>query len=210
MENVDLSKIKLLDVGLSSKYSFYNKLIMNGIDNVAQVLDDELMQGILDHTRKKSIRDELMGFIDMVKFQFQKKPMTCDVYLSESATAFDTILSDECPVNFSRMGFMKDFPYELKHLYVLYHRFKSTHPEGNYTVADVFHFIVDGKDLDSDLKRKIQTLLNSYEHSFDTNVSLDRLKKDLEAAVAEKDRLEAKIASLREKISNLEKGSQVK
>ena len=210
MENTDLSKVRLLDVGLSSKNSFYNKFLINGIDNVAQVLDDKLMQEIIDHTRKKSIRDELMGFIDMIKFQFQKKPMTCDVYLSEPSTVFETMLTDDCPVNFSRMGFAKDQPSELKYLYVLYHKFKSTHPKEDYTVADVFHFIVDGKDLDTDLRRKIQILLNSYEHSFDTNVSLDRLKADLNAAVAEKEKLEAKIASLKEKIENIEKGTQVK
>ncbi len=212
MEEMDLTKVQLADVGFNSKWSFYNKFLQYGITTVAQVLDDDFINEVMEHTKKQTIRDEMRGFIDMIKYEFLDKPLTTDIYLEEPAKSMENIIKGDCSINFSRMGFIEGYPYEFRSLYFLYKKFKAAHldmDEKEYKVADVFHFAVGNRIPTSDFERKIKICLDSYNRSKDHNISLDILKQDLSALQEERNQLEEKIKKLEEKIANLSKGKNI-
>lgn len=72
MENLDLSKITLMESGLCAYDSSYLSVLRsNGINYVSQILDDELMNNLYLKLRSSAVRTrELKGFVSLAKYKY--------------------------------------------------------------------------------------------------------------------------------------------
>lgn len=210
MEKQDLSQVRLIDIGYSSKWSFYNKFLSFGISTVAQVLDDDLMNEVISHTKKQKIRDELRGFIDLIKCEFLGKELTITPLLDESAIQLINYEKNECTINFSRMGFLSDSPNnEVQKLGYMYYKYLKEHPEDNseIKIIDVFRNALRDKLPTNEFEKKVKIMISSYERAKNYNISLEVLKNDLENLKEERSKIDAKIMFLEEQIKLIKGGS---
>ena len=198
----DYSKIDIKEVGFNTCWSFYNKFLQYKIKNVSQILDQEKMQEILNHTKTTKVRNELLAFIDMIRFQFLHESLTIDVKLDEPASIIDSIEEESVSLLFSRMGFIKDFPYEHKIIKTYYEVFKRKND--NYQEAQLIN-VLEGmsqlENLSKDTKNKIDLLLLSYNKSYRENPYLDDKREELGRLSQKKKELEAKTNNLEKLIS---------
>lgn len=205
MTKQDFSNVNLIDVGFGtySYWSFYNKFLKLGINTVAQILDDELMDDVIRHTRKQEIRDEIRGFIDLIKSEFIGKELTITPLLDEPASKLIIRSNQDNPVNFGRMGFrICSSPNEIAQLEHMYYRYLRAYPENNTNakIIDVFRYAFDNMTINDELYKKIKIMINSYDHVIDNNVSLEILKHDVEELKKERSELDKKIRHLEEQI----------
>ena len=198
--DVDLLQIQY------SKWSFYNTFLNRGINTVAQVLDDNLMSGVIKDTRKAKIRDELRGFIDLIKYEFLGEELTITHLLDEPASNLVAIKTGDASINFSRMGFLEEETNQLPFIFYKYSRSRS----GDNTdarIIDVFRGELGNKEPKSGFEKKLKIMISSYEHSKDHNVSLGALKRELEALRDKRSKIDVQISSLEEQIAAIEKGA---
>lgn len=211
MMDKDFSKLKLTDIGFGtfSYWSFYNKFLKLGINTVEQVLDDELMDYVLSHTQKKGIRDEIRGFIDLVKCEFLGKELTTTSLLDEPASKLIVDSDHDNPVNFGRMGFrICSHPDEKLKLSLLYYNYLHSHDEKdeNPKIIDVFRYNLERVSSDNELYKKLKIMVNSYDRVIDRSVSLEILKRDVEQLKLERSKLDEKIKNLEEQIAAIKGG----
>ena len=211
MIDKDFSNLKLTDIGFGtfSYWCFYNKFLKLGINTVAQVLDDELMDYVLSHTKKQGIRDEIRGFIDLVKCEFLGKELTTTPLLNEPASKLIIDSDHDNPVNFGRMGFrICSHPHEKFQLGALYssYLYSDDEKDENPKIIDVFRYNLERLSPDNELYKKLKIMVNSYDHVIDHNVSLEILKRDVEELKLERSKLDEKIKNLEEQIAAIRGG----
>ena len=210
--------IKLSELDLKiTMYSFYNTLLNNNIRTVRDVLDDEKMNPILERLRKQA-RDELRGFIDLMKHQFAGQALTADIYLEQKMRPLtdkekETITQKglsaiDYPINFPRMAITTR---EAMALYIIY-MVNQKHSEKDLRLIDVFKLYLNGNDKESTLSRKIRIYLDSFEKNHASDVELNNLKKQLAELTQKRDGLNLQIAKTEERIKAYEeiKGSMNK
>jgi len=206
----DYMNMNISQLELDSTWGFKTTFFDNNITLVSQILDDQTMYNIYEGLRKKSHRDELLGFIDLVKYKVYNLSLTTDVYLDYDAKVMEDILSDSCEVNFSRMGFTSDGENELEKLKTLYDNFKMTHNSDNdYTIYDVFFNEIDGHVLESDFEKKLKIFIDSYQGVYMNNPSLDLIRRDLIFYQKRKDQVEYYNKLIEKKISVIDKGGVI-
>ena len=180
--DTDYFEMPLKDYGLDSKWSFFSKFINSGITTVGHILNDDLIEEVMENTSKKVIRDEILGFIDLVKYKVFNLSLTCDVLLDEKAKYIDDIFSSDCLVNFSRMGFVHSDDSEFSKLQTLYDKFKLVHGDFDtkeYTILDVFRFQTEGNVEESEFDRKIKMYIDSYDNSYGSDRNIEFIRRDL-------------------------------
>ena len=210
--------IKLSELDLKiTMYSFYNTLLNNNIRTVRDILDDEKMNPILERLRKQA-RDELRGFIDLMKHQFGGQALTADIYLEQKMRPLtdkekETITQKglsaiDYPINFPRMAITTR---EAMALYIIY-MVNQKHSEKDLRLIDVFKLYLNGNDKESTLSRKIRIYLDSFEKNHASDVELNNLKKQLAELTQKRDNLNLQIAKTEERIKAYEeiKGSMNK
>ena len=202
MEN-DYSKIDIKEVGFNTYWSFYNKFLQAKIKYVSQVLDQKQMEEILNHIKSPKIRNELLAFIDMIRFQFLHESLIIDVKLDEPASIIDSIEEESVSLMFSRMGFIKDFPYEQKKIKAYYETYKRKND--NYQDVKLVTILEGMSQLESlskDTKNKIDLLLLSYNKSYGENPYLEEKKEELKRLSQKKKELEVRTEKIGKLISN--------
>ena len=138
------------------------------------------MEEILNHIKSPKIRNELLAFIDMIRFQFLHESLIIDVKLDEPASIIDSIEEESVSLMFSRMGFIKDFPYEQKKIKAYYETYKRKND--NYQDVKLVTILEGMSQLESlskDTKNKIDLLLLSYNKSYGENPYLEEKKEEL-------------------------------
>ena len=100
MEKQDLSTITLQDTGLySTNYTFYGLLKRFDIKCVSQLVDDKLIEEISTHCQRAT-KNELFGFINLIKFVYLGEPIP-------SSVSLDDRCSDSFLVELISLGFSK-------------------------------------------------------------------------------------------------------
>ena len=207
---MDYANMNISQLELDSSWGFKSKFFDNNITLVSQVLDDQLMYNIYESIRGKSHRDELLGFIDLVKYKVYNLSLTTDIYLDLDASLMNDILSDSCEINFSRMGFTKEGESEFEKLKILYDNFKMTHNDDKeYKIYDVFFYEIDGHVLESNFEKKIKIFVDSYQGVYNDNPSLDLIRRDLIYYQKRSEQIEYYNKLIEKKLVVIEKGGVV-
>ena len=204
MENKDFSNINLLDVGLSTAWSFYNQFLAKKIKTVGQVLDEETMKDVFESLRTLKARDELNGFIDFIKFRFLNQTLTTDIYLEKPATVLEEINLHEYPEFLSRMGFLEEDSLEIG---LLYKNYVRNHPDEkqNATILDIFQYRLEHQLIHSqETEFKIRLFLDSHQKSNDKTRSLEFLRQEIMELEKKKAKLEKSIMQIERKLESLE------
>ncbi len=201
-------EIKLTDVGLDSHYTFYNTLLRYNIRTVSDLLDDSKTSGILERCQRTT-REELLGFIDLVKHEVYGSPLPADLYLEQIFEPMENHQLDRnSRANNSTFMYLLRMGFTSSEALVIYdfynHRFAN---KENIRIIDVLEYVL-GSFANRDTKRKIRIYLNIYKNK-DGEVIIDQLKKQLGILVENRDKLNEKISLMEQKIQALEeaKGS---
>ncbi len=213
-------EVKLTDdIGLGNitAYSFYNSLLNNDIKTVSDLLDEDKVNEVLKRCRTEKVRNQLLGFIDLVKHELFGSPLPADLYLDqlfeapqkdEKGNLID-VANNRTYMFLMRMGFT-----ERQAGSIIYHgQHKMPEDIKDPRLIDVFESIPEKYyDLYGNiLKRKISTYIDAY-HKKENDTTLDGLEKELADLKQQKSKLDLKIARVEETIAAIKeaKGSVAK
>ena len=156
MEQIDLNQIKLEDTGIfeKGKHSFCFAFSKYGITTVGQVLDDNLIKELLQKCQYKS-RQELSGFISLLKYKYLGIPLTNDNILEKTK-------SEIFDIDFRNFGLTKSNTYIIMNNY-------SWTPSKR--VIDIFKEISNDKKLQYTNPALIE-ILNLYIESYEKSKQL--------------------------------------
>ena len=200
-------EVKLTDdIGLGNitAYSFYNSLLNNDIKTVSDLLDEDKINELLKRCRTEKVRNQLLGFIDLVKHELFGSPLPADLYLEQLFIApqidkKDNVIdlaNNRTYMFLMRMGFT-DRQAEI----ILFHGRHKTPKVEEARLIDVFESIPPKYyDLFGPITiRKINTYLDVY-HKRKQDSSLEGLYKELEELQQQKNKISLRIARVEETI----------
>ena len=200
-------EIKLTDVGLTTEYTFYNTLLKYNIKTVEDLLDESKINSILSRTRSLQVRQELQGYIELVKNRIQGTPLTTDIFLEQmvvplteeqknlrnQASFFELGYS----INFSRMGFTNK---EIQRIYFFF--ITECHSQ-ELRLIDLMKKFIESNPT-TELSIKMKQFLNSYDKNIEDNLLYEKLQSEIKILKTKREELDEKIESLEQKLQTLQ------
>ena len=167
MNNNDFNNISLIDTGLyNNKYSFSEIFQKNNITTLGQVLDDETMNNLISKITSSKVKEQLIGYISLLKNKYLGDDLSSDKYLVRRASKIDGYNSKFYKsnvdyfykdVNFNAMGFNSS-----SHLIIMLCFAKNL---GKFLdgieLIDFFRLLY-GKSADKSLNNTLSVFINHY------------------------------------------------
>ncbi len=199
------SEVSLLDIGFSTYSSFYPVFLNRGITTLDQVLDEKLMNDVLSHVRA-GVREELIGFIDLIRCKYLNEPLESNYLLDLSLVSF----MKELPTNFLKMGFNQKQARKLE--WLIYLAFDQHDLEKTAKVIDFFKVMRQEKYVKIMKKDNMQGIIDVHVDEYEKEEKKPRgdsgdlviLKEKLEKLLEERNKMDMKIMLLQEKIQNFQ------
>ena len=167
MNNNDFNNISLIDTGLyNNKYSFSEIFQKNNITTLGQVLDDETMNNLISKITSSKVKEQLIGYISLLKNKYLGDDLSSDKYLVRRASKIEGYNSKFYKsnvdyfykdVNFNAMGFNSS-----SHLIIMLCFAKNL---GKFLdgieLIDFFRLLY-GKSADKSLNNTLSIFINHY------------------------------------------------
>ena len=167
MNNDNFNNISLIDTGLyNNKYSFSEMFQKNNITTLGQVLDDETMNNLISKITSSKVKEQLIGYISLLKNKYLGDDLSSDKYLVRRASKIEGYNSKFYKsnvdyfykdVNFNAMGFNSS-----SHLIIMLCFAKNL---GKFLdgieLIDFFRLLY-GKSADKSLNNTLSIFINHY------------------------------------------------
>ena len=167
MNNDNFNNISLIDTGLyNNKYSFSEIFQKNNITTLGQVLDDETMNNLISKITSSKVKEQLIGYISLLKNKYLGDDLSSDKYLVRRASKIEGYNSKFYKsnvdyfykdVNFNAMGFNSS-----SHLIIMLCFAKNL---GKFLdgieLIDFFRLLY-GKSADKSLNNTLSIFINHY------------------------------------------------
>ena len=167
MNNDNFNNISLIDTGLyNNKYSFSEIFQKNNITTLGQVLDDETMNNLISKITSSKVKEQLIGYISLLKNKYLGDDLSSDKYLVRRASKIEGYNSKFYKsnvdyfykdVNFNAMGFNSS-----SHLIIMLCFAKNL---GKFLdgieLIDFFRLLY-GKSADKSLNNTLSVFINHY------------------------------------------------
>lgn len=167
MNNDNFNNISLIDTGLyNNKYSFSEMFQKNNITTLGQVLDDETMNNLISKITSSKVKEQLIGYISLLKNKYLGDDLSGDKYLVRRASKIEGYNSKFYKsnvdyfykdVNFNAMGFNSS-----SHLIIMLCFAKNL---GKFLdgieLIDFFRLLY-GKSADKSLNNTLSIFINHY------------------------------------------------
>lgn len=183
-------------------YAFFDMFKKYNITTLGQVLDDNLMYGIMEKCRQKS-RRELCSFISLMKYKYLNIPIPNDYLLDRKIATIEYTLDD----TFGSLGFpelcIKDLKNQIQ---------KQGNEILNITIKDFFKRLISQGQCRDATRKIIEIYLEASEKKNDlaSNNDYDTLKElklQLENLIKIRDDLDFEIKKFKVSLSKLEERS---
>ena len=196
-------EIELSTIGVYTyHYAFFDMFKKYNITTLGQVLDDNLMYGIMEKCRQKS-RRELCSFISLMKYKYLNIPIPNDYLLDRKIATIEYTLDD----TFGSLGFpelcIKDLKNQIQ---------KQGNEILNITIKDFFKRLISQGQCRDATRKIIEIYLEASEKKNDlaSNNDYDTLKElklQLENLIKIRDDLDFEIKKFKVSLSKLEERS---
>lgn len=218
MENLDFSKITLMESGLCAYDSSYlGVLRSNGINYISQILDDELMNSLYLKLRSYALRTrELKGFVSLVKYKYMGIIDPEVIRLDEKVNIY---FNDDRPISLEPLYVLGMRDGDLYTIARNLKRCKDFNPKKKYTYEEILRMVYPFVSVEKTTIRHkriapcIKLILEQYDRILGKEIKDEEsqeleelivLREQLAGLTAERDSLNKLIADVRAKIALVE------